>query len=93
MELGRVRPWCDAIDFNHMFVMASLLFYSAIKLGCLKAGQLFMTFEGSHETIFFSHTFDSFEVLTHSPRFLAVWTMSYMNKINFLAQKDSLCAV
>ena len=29
----------------------------------------------------------------HSPRFLAVWTMAYIGRVNFLGKKDSLGAV
>ena len=63
--------------------MLGLLFYSFIKLGLLNAGYLFMTIEGnkaSHTPYF---TLDAFDVITESPRFLALWTACYVGKAKF----------
>ena len=93
IELASASPCSNAIDFNHMVIMLSLLFYSFIKLGCLCAGHLFLTIRGSQDSILFCYSFDTTEVLMHSPRFLAVWTMAYIGRVNFLGKKDSLGAV
>ena len=93
IELGRATPWCNASDFNNFVCMLSIIVYSFIKLGVLNAGYLFMTLEGnrvSHTPYF---TFDSFDLLTHSPRFLALWTMCYMARTKFTGKKDTLSAV
>lgn len=93
IELEQVRPWSDLVDLSNMIVMLSIICYSAIKLGCLHQGYLFVSFGGSKEFAFFCNCFDTVEVLVHSPRFLAVWTMAFMSKVRFLGTKESLGAM
>ena len=97
IELGKARPWADWIDLCHFLVMASCLVYTFVKLTLMKDepskdSVLFLTFQTSLDWVP-DLVMDVYEVMTVSPRFLALFTMCFMGRVKFTGQKDTWNAV
>ena len=93
IALERVRPWANLIDFNHLMTMLAMLLLSVIKVGLMAQDIMFFTFNGQNTTNSSYLVFDSMEIITHSPRLLALFTICYLGRANYIYEKDTLCAV
>ena len=74
--------------------MIGILIHSIIKIGLLASERIFVTIDGMSEFESIPDmTFDAFEVIIHSPRFLALFTMCFMARAKFTGRQDTLSAV
>ena len=75
-------------------MMVAILVLSGLKIGLLAHEKLFVTIDGMTELQSIPDmTFDAFEVITHSPRYLALFTMCFMARAKFTGRQDTLSAV
>ena len=93
IEFEKVRPWANLPDFYHFVTLLLICAVSILKLGMLMDSILFKTTDAMRVMFSNGVVFDSQEVLSHSPRFLGIYTMCFMGRARFTAKKDTWCAV
>lgn len=77
-----------------MFVMFFIVLLSAVKLSLLADGLMFVTFKGLQGLLTSAiMTFDCTEVITKSPRFLALFTLAFLSRAQFVGKVDTLCTL
>ena len=93
MEFEKARPWANLPDFYHFTTLILLCFLTVFKVGLLIEAKMFITVDGMSGLMSKGLTFDAQEVLTHSPRYLAMFTMCFLGRTKFTAKKDTWCAI
>lgn len=81
------------IQFYHFTMMLVLLILNTLKLGLLLDGQLFVIIGGALSYLMHGLTFSNLEVMIHSPRQLALFTVSFLGFTKFKGVKDSPSAL
>ena len=77
----------------HLVILIIICALSVLKVGLFFENKLFITFDGVGKLFENGLVFDSQEVVTHSPRLLAIFTMCYMGRMKYTGRKDTWCAV
>ena len=93
VEFEKARPWANLSDFFHFVILLLICLLSILKLGLLFDNKIFITFEGIGRLFEGGLVFDTQEVVTHSPRILAIFTMCLLGRMKFTAKKDTWSAV
>ena len=94
IDLGRSRPWIDKADLVLQTCGIFLVGISFIKLGLVAKGFMFITMDGLTQVSQQSISLDCFEVVTNSPRYLAIFSLCFLSRMRFTGEKkDSLDAL
>jgi hypothetical protein len=87
--MSKSYPWSSYGDYYHCFVMVVLLLISFVKIYLISQDHMFltvMTYQGSL-------IFDTLDVMVHSPRYVALLTISLLHKCIYKGDVTSIHAV